>query len=70
MLHINEIYKSIQGESSLAGRLCVFVRLTGCHLRCRWCDTEHAFYEGTPMTVAQVVQTVSRFDIPLVEVTG
>ena len=45
-LHINEIFYSIQGESTHAGRPCVFVRLTGCNLRCKWCDTEYAFYEG------------------------
>ena len=67
---INEIFHSIQGESSLAGRPCVFVRLTACDLRCKWCDTEYAFHEGTKREVADVVEEACRFGCDLVEVTG
>lgn len=70
MLKVNEIYKSIQGESSHTGLPCVFVRLTGCNLRCTWCDTEYAFYEGKGMTVEDVVKAVDQCGIPLVEITG
>ena len=70
MLKINEIFKSIQGESSHAGLPCIFVRLTGCNLRCTYCDTEYAFYEGRELTVAQVVNKVEGFEISLVEITG
>jgi len=70
MLKINEIFKSIQGESSHAGLPCIFVRLTGCNLRCTYCDTEYAFYEGRELTVAEVVNKVEGFEISLVEITG
>ena len=70
MLTINEIFHSIQGESTYAGRPCVFVRLTACDLRCTWCDTPYAFVEGRKMTVDEVVAEVARFDCPLVEITG
>jgi 7-carboxy-7-deazaguanine synthase len=70
VLKVNEIFHSIQGESSYAGSPCVFVRLTGCNLRCVWCDTAHAFHEGRPMTVEQVLDEVERYGCPLVEVTG
>ncbi|HEY6360161.1 MAG TPA: radical SAM protein [Vicinamibacterales bacterium] len=70
MLTINEIFYSIQGESTYAGRPCVFVRLTACDLRCSWCDTSYAFYEGRKRTLDDVMQEVDRFDCPLVEVTG
>jgi len=70
MLKINEIFKSIQGESSHAGLPCIFVRLTGCNLRCSYCDTEYAFYAGKEMTVADIVNAVERFGISLVEITG
>ncbi len=70
ILVINEIYPSIQGESSYAGLPCVFVRLTGCNLRCTYCDTEYAFYEGTRRTVEDVVEETRSFNIPLVEITG
>jgi 7-carboxy-7-deazaguanine synthase len=69
-LRINEIFYSIQGESTLAGRPCVFVRLTGCQMRCRWCDTEYAFYEGGWRSLAEVLETVAGYGCPLVEVTG
>ncbi len=70
MLKIHEIYKSIQGESTHTGLPCVFVRLTGCNLRCTWCDTEHAFYEGKDMSLDAVVAAVAAYDTPLVEITG
>lgn len=69
-LHINEIFYSIQGESTHAGRPCVFVRLTGCNLRCRWCDTEYAFHEGRKMTIAEVATIVTSHQCNLVEITG
>ena len=69
-LLVNEIFYSIQGESTHAGRPCVFVRLTGCNLRCDWCDTEYAFSEGRRMTVAEVVAQVDAYRCPLVEITG
>ena len=67
---INEIFYSIQGESTYAGRPCVFVRLTACDLRCSWCDTPYAFHEGQKRTVDDVMAEVGRFDCRLVEVTG
>jgi 7-carboxy-7-deazaguanine synthase len=70
MLTVNEIFYSIQGESTRAGRPCVFVRLTACDLRCSWCDTAYAFFEGHKMTVDEVVAVVDGYDCPLVEVTG
>ena len=69
-LTINEIYRSIQGESTWAGLPCVFVRLTFCDLRCTYCDTAYAFYAGTKMTLPEIVQRVLAFDCPLVEITG
>ncbi len=69
-LTINEIYQSIQGESTWAGRPCVFVRLTFCDLRCSYCDTEYAFYEGKKQTLTEVVTAVQSYDCSLVEVTG
>jgi 7-carboxy-7-deazaguanine synthase len=70
MLTVNEIFHSIQGESTRAGQPCVFVRLTACDLRCTWCDTAYAFYEGRKMSVDEVVQAVEEYACPLVEVTG
>ena len=70
MLRVNEIFHSVQGESTHAGRPCAFVRLTGCNLRCVWCDTAYAFHEGVSMTVEQVVERVEAFGCRLVEVTG
>ena len=69
-LKVNEIFYSIQGESTFAGRPCVLVRLTGCQMRCTWCDTEYSFYEGSWMRVDDVVSDVLAFGCPLVEVTG
>lgn len=71
-MQTTEIYKSLQGESTHAGLPCVFVRLTGCNLRCSWCDSEYSFYGGTKMTVAEVVAEVARLSPRggLVEITG
>jgi 7-carboxy-7-deazaguanine synthase len=70
MLTINEIFYSIQGESTRAGEPCVFVRLTACDLRCSWCDTPYAFDQGRRMSVDDVVAAVERYGCPLVEITG
>ena len=70
MLTVNEIFHSIQGESTHAGRPCVFVRLTACDLRCRWCDTPYAFHEGRKMSVDEVVADVDARGCDVVEVTG
>jgi 7-carboxy-7-deazaguanine synthase len=67
---VNEIFHSIQGESTRAGLPCVFVRLTGCHLRCVYCDSAHAFYEGSPMNVEDVESAVARFGCRYVTITG
>jgi len=69
-LVIHEIYKSIQGESTFAGLPCTFVRTTGCNLRCSWCDTPQAFYGGTRMSRAEVLEKALAMDTPLVELTG
>lgn len=69
-LIVNEIYQSIQGESSWAGWPCVFVRTTACDLRCNYCDTEYAFYEGKRRPLDEVIAEVLAFDCPLVEITG
>ena len=70
MLTINEVFYSIQGESTRAGQPCVFVRLTACDLRCAWCDTPYAFHEGRKMSVDEVVGAVERHGCRLVEITG
>ena len=70
VLSINEIFYSIQGESTYAGKPCVFVRLAGCDLRCSWCDTSYAFSEGRRMSIEEVLQQVDEYSSPLVEVTG
>jgi len=70
MLKVTEIFHSIQGESTHAGRPCVFIRLTGCPLRCTWCDTAYAFYGGRDLTEDDVIAQVRAFGCPLVEVTG
>ena len=69
-LKVNEIFYSIQGESTFAGRPCVLVRLTGCQMRCTWCDTEYAFHEGDWMRVDEVIDRVLSYGCPLAEVTG
>jgi 7-carboxy-7-deazaguanine synthase len=70
VLTINEIFHSIQGESTHTGRPCVFVRLTACDLRCAWCDTPYAFTEGRKMSVDEVMAKVETYGCPLVEITG
>jgi len=70
MLTVNEIFHSIQGESTRAGHPCVFVRLTACDLRCTWCDTPYAFHEGRKMSIDDVVKAVGDYGCPLVEITG
>jgi 7-carboxy-7-deazaguanine synthase len=70
VLTINEIFHSIQGESTHSGRPCVFVRLTACDLRCSWCDTPYAFTEGRKATIDDVVAQVNAYACELVEVTG
>jgi 7-carboxy-7-deazaguanine synthase len=69
-LTINEIYFSVQGESTWAGLPCVFVRLTFCDLRCTYCDTEYAFYEGKKHALSKIVAAVLAYECPLVEITG
>ena len=76
-MQITEIFRSIQGESTYAGLPCIFVRLTGCNLRCTWCDTAYAFYGGKKMTVEEVLDVVREFSVKdgerrvnLVEITG
>jgi 7-carboxy-7-deazaguanine synthase len=70
VLTINEIFHSIQGESTHSGRPCVFVRLTACDLRCSWCDTPYAFHEGRKMSEDEVVAAVKAYGCSLVEITG
>jgi 7-carboxy-7-deazaguanine synthase len=70
MIRITEIFHSIQGESSHAGRLCVFVRLTGCNLRCRWCDSEYTFTGGEKLSIDDVIARVNAYGTKLVEITG
>jgi len=78
-MYITEIFKSIQGEGTRAGLPCIFVRLTGCNLRCTWCDTAYAFHGGTKLSVEEVLQRVESLNqlsdrsaarVPLVELTG
>ena len=69
-MRITEIFFSIQGESSHAGRPCVFVRLTGCNLRCTWCDSEYTFTGGERMSIDDVLERVKSYGCNLVEVTG
>jgi len=69
-LRVNEIFCSIQGEGSRAGMRCAFVRLTGCLVRCRWCDTAYAFDEGSWLTLDEILARLRSFGCPLVEVTG
>lgn len=69
-LLISEFFHSIQGESTHAGRPCFFIRLTGCHLRCVWCDSEYSFFDGEVRTVKECVEKADEAQCPLVEVTG
>jgi 7-carboxy-7-deazaguanine synthase len=70
LLQVNEIFFSIQGEGTRAGQPCTFVRLTGCPLRCRWCDTAYAFYEGTRRSEDEVIEALRAYPCRLVELTG
>ena len=70
MLKVNEIFYSIQGESTFAGFPCIFIRLTGCNLRCRYCDTKYAYEEGDDIPVGRILATVKKFACGLIEVTG
>ncbi|MDO9565633.1 MAG: radical SAM protein [Candidatus Desulfaltia sp.] len=69
-LLINEIFYSIQGESLYAGLPCVFVRLTGCNLRCTYCDTRYAYEEGIEMKLSEILQKIANYHCPLIEITG
>lgn len=69
-MRITEIFHSIQGESTYAGLPCVFVRVTGCPLRCTWCDTTYAFYEGEELSLDEIVQRLAAYGCRLVEITG
>jgi len=69
-LKINEIFYSIQGESTHAGKPCIFIRLTYCNLRCNYCDTEYAFHEGTDMSISEILSKIKKYPCTLVEVTG
>ena len=70
ILRVNEIFKSIQGESSYAGIPCVFVRLTGCNLKCSYCDTTYAYYKGTEMSINEILNTIKRYGGKNVCITG
>ena len=70
MLKVNEVFYSIQGESSYAGRPCVFVRLTGCNLRCSYCDTRYAYEEGYDLEMGEIIDIVTSHRCGLVEITG
>ncbi len=70
MLTINEIFHSIQGESTFTGWPCAFIRLTWCNLRCNYCDTVYAYEEGAEMTIDKILETVADYGVKLVEITG
>lgn len=70
MLKVNEIYHSVQGESTYAGLPCVFVRLTFCNLRCTYCDTEYAYYDGKDFSLKQIIDEIKKYNCKLVEITG
>ena len=69
-LKINEIYFSVQGESSYSGLPCIFVRLTYCNLRCTYCDSEYSFYDGEKMKIDEILKEIKKYSCNLVEVTG
>ena len=69
-LKVNEIYYSVQGESTHVGRPCIFIRLTYCNLRCTYCDTEYAFYEGKNIEIPEIMAKIKQWNCNLVEVTG
>ena len=70
IIRLTEIYQSIQGESSFVGKRCVFVRLTGCNLRCNYCDTEYSFYGGKNYSIGDILEMVNDYNCNLVEITG
>ena len=70
MLRVNEIFYSIQGESTFAGFPCIFIRMTGCNLRCRYCDTTYAYDQGDDIPLDSILTTVKKFDCSLIEITG
>ena len=70
LLKINEIFKSIQGESTQMGLPCIFIRLTYCNLRCTYCDTEYAFHDGKDMSIDEIIDYIRPMKIQLVEITG
>jgi len=70
MLKLNEIFFSIQGESTQAGRPTIFIRLTGCKLRCTYCDTQYAYFEGQDVSIDEILQRIKTYPCRLVEVTG
>lgn len=70
MIIVNEIFYSIQGESTFAGLPCIFIRLTGCNLRCRYCDTRYAYEEGRSLSAEAIVSTIQPYRCDLVEITG
>jgi len=70
MIKVNEIYYSIQGESSNAGLPCIFIRLTYCNLRCAYCDTEYAFYEGKDYSIEEIISEIKKYNCNLLEITG
>ena len=69
-IRINEIFYSIQGESTYSGQPCIFIRLTYCNLRCTWCDTEYSFHEGNDMTIDEILENIQQYNCKLVEITG
>jgi 7-carboxy-7-deazaguanine synthase len=69
-LWVNEIFYSILGESSYSGYPCIFVRLTGCNLRCTYCDTQYAYYEGQRLELSDILKIIENYQCPLVEITG
>ena len=69
-MRITEIFFSLQGESTFSGLPCVFIRTTGCNLRCTWCDTEYSFYGGVELTLDEILAKVASYDCKLVELTG
>ena len=70
MLRLNEIFYSLQGESTQMGRPCIFIRLTGCKLRCTYCDTKYAYHEGSDATIEEILERIQAYPTRLVELTG
>ncbi|OEU67920.1 MAG: 7-carboxy-7-deazaguanine synthase [Desulfobacterales bacterium PC51MH44] len=69
-LLVNEIFHSIQGESTHSGRPCIFIRLTGCNLRCSFCDTRYAYEDGVSLEIAEIMERIAGYKCPLIEITG